>query len=101
MAKQKRDLADAMEDDLAAEPVSATKGPVKEAPQKKRPAWQRPSRKNTQLLGAHFDPAVGRQLEMLRAELQIKRKQKLTVKAMLADALNMYFKTHGKPPIAE
>jgi hypothetical protein len=101
MAKQKRDLADAMEADLSAEPVSTTKGPVKEAPQKKRPAWQRPSRKNTQLLGAHFDPAVGRQLEMLRAELQIKRKQKLTVKAMLADALNMYFKTHGKPPIAE
>src|SRR5216683_2816225 len=71
MAKQKRDLADAMEADLSAEPVSTTKGPVKEAPQKKRPAWQRPSRKNTQLLGAHFDPAVGRQLEMLRAELQI------------------------------
>jgi hypothetical protein len=101
MAKQKRDLADAMEADLAEEPVSTTKGAVKEAPQKKRPAWQRPSRKNTQLLGAHFDPAVGRQLEMLRAELQIKRKQKVTVKAMLADALNMYFKTHGKPPIAE
>lgn len=101
MPKQKRDLADAMEADLAKEPVAATKAPVKEAPQKKRPVWQRPSRKNTQLLGAHFDPAVGRQLEMLRAELQIKRKQKVTVKAMLADALNMYFKTHGKPPIAE
>jgi hypothetical protein len=99
MAKQKRDLADAMEADLSDDPVTI-KQPRREAP-KKRPTWQRPSRENTQLVGAHFDPSVGRQLEMLRAELQIDRKQKLTVKAMLAEALNMYFKKHGKPPIAE
>jgi hypothetical protein len=99
MVKHKRDLADAMEADLADERV-----PLKDldpATPKKRRAWQRQSRENTQLVGAHFDPAVGRQLEMLRAELQIDRKQKLTVKAMLAEALNMYFKKHGKPPIAK
>jgi hypothetical protein len=99
MAKQKRDLADAMEADLADEPVP-TNQPNTETP-KKRQAWNRPSRENTQLVGAHFDPSVGRQLEMLRAELQINRKQRLTVKAMLAEALNMYFKKYGKPPIAE
>lgn len=99
MAKQKRDLADAMEADLADEPVSI-KEPDKEKP-KKRKSWNRPSRENTQLVGAHFDPSVGRQLEMLRAELQIDRKQKVTVRAMLAEALNMYFKKHSKPPIAE
>ena len=99
MAKQKRDLADAMEADLSDDPVTINK-PTKEAP-KKRQSSSRPSRENTQLVGAHFDPTVGRQLEMLRAELQIDRKQKLTVKGMLAEALNMYFKKHGKPPIAE
>lgn len=99
MAKHKRDLADAMESDLAEEPLTIKK-PDTEATRKRR-VWHRPSRDNTQLIGAHYDPAVGRQLEMLRAELQINRKQKLTVKAMLAEALNMYFKKHGKPPIAE
>jgi hypothetical protein len=99
MAKQKRDLADAMEADLSDDPVTI-KEPNRDAPRKPQ-SWSRPSRENTQLVGAHFDPTVGRQLEMLRAELQINRKQKITVKAMLAEALNMYFKKHGKPPIAE
>ena len=99
MAKQKRDLADAMEADLADEPVS-TKEPERGTTTKRR-TWKRPSRENTQLVGAHFDPSVGRQLEMLRAELQIDRKQRVAVRAMLAEALNMYFKKYGKPPIAE
>lgn len=99
MAKQKRDLVDAMEADLAAERAQ-TKAPSADT-LRKRHAWHRPSRENTQLIGAHFDPAVSRQLEMLRAELQIDRKQKVTVKAILAEALNMYFQNHGKPPIAE
>ena len=99
MVKQKRDLADAMEADLTAESAEI-KAASADAP-RKRHAWHRPSRENTQLIGAHFDPAVSRQLEMLRAELQIDRKQKVTVKAILAEALNMYFKKHGKVPIAE
>ena len=99
MAKQRRDLADAMEADLSGDPVTI-KEPSREEPKKRR-TWSRPSRENTQLVGAHFDPSVGRQLEMLRAELQIDRKRKVTVRAMLAEALNMYFKKHGKPPIAE
>lgn len=99
MPKYKRDLADAMEKDLSDDPIKI-KEPHREAP-KKRQSLHRPSRENTQLVGAHFDPSVGRQLEMLRAELQIDRKQKVTVKAILAEALNMYFKKHGKAPIAQ
>ena len=82
MSKQSRDLADAMEKDLSDDPV-IIKEPQREAP-KKRKTVNRPSRENTQLVGAHFDPSVGRQLEMLRAELQIDRQQKVTVKAILA-----------------
>ena len=99
MSKYKRDLADAMEKDLSNVPTT-TNQPHREAP-KKRQSLHRPSRENTQLVGAHFDPSVGRQLEMLRAELQIDRKQKVTVRSILAEALNMYFKKHGKAPIAQ
>ena len=99
MSKQRRDLADAMEKDLSDDPVTINE-PHRQTP-KKHQTVNRPSRENTQLVGAHFDPSVGRQLEMLRAELQIDRQQKVTVKAILAEALNMYFEKHGKAPIAQ
>ena len=100
MAKHKRDLADAMEADLA-DPVPVTiKEPETKTP-KKQTAWHRPSRENKQMVGAHFDPTVSRQLDMLRAELSIDRKEKVTVKALLSEALNMLFKKYGKPPIVE
>lgn len=100
MSNKKRDLADAMETDLSDDPVITKEPEVREAPKKRRTV-NRPSRENTQLIGAHFDPSVGRQLEMLRAELGIDRQEKVTVKAILAEALNMYFKKHGKAPIAQ
>lgn len=99
MSKQRRDLADAMEKDLSDDPVIINE-PQREAPKKRRTV-NRPSRENTQLVGAHFDPSVGRQLEMLRAELQIDRKERITIKAILAEAINMYFEKHGKAPIAQ
>jgi len=100
MSKQRRDLADAMETDLSDNPVMTKEPEVREAPKKRRTV-NPPSRENTNLVGAHFDVSVGRQLEMLRAELQIDRQKKVTVKALLAEAINLFFEKHGKAPIAQ
>ena len=100
MSNKKRDLADAMETDLSDSPVIIKEPEVREAPKKHRTV-KPPSRENTNLVGAHFDVSVGRQVEMLRAELQIDRQKKVTLKTLLAEAINLLFKKHGKAPIAQ
>jgi hypothetical protein len=51
-------------------------------------------RAKTQLIGAHLSPDVGRQLRMIAAE------EDTDVKALLIEAINLLFKTRGKPQIA-
>jgi len=48
----------------------------------------------TQLIGAHLSPDVGRQLRMIAAD------EDTDVKALLIEAINLLFKTRGRPQIA-
>jgi hypothetical protein len=48
----------------------------------------------TQLIGAHLSPDVGKQLR------QIALDEDTDVKALLIEAINLLFKTRGKPQIA-
>jgi hypothetical protein len=52
------------------------------------------ARAKTQLIGAHLSPDVGRQLRMIAAE------EDTDVKSLLIEAINLLFKTRGKPMIA-
>ena len=52
------------------------------------------SKAKTQLVGAHLSPDVGKQLRMIAAE------EDTDVKALLIEAINLLFKTRGKPQIA-
>jgi hypothetical protein len=59
-------------------------------------ATRRQRRKaDTQLVGAHLSPDVGRQLRLIAAE------EDTDVKSLLVEAINMLFKTRGKPQIAD
>jgi hypothetical protein len=49
----------------------------------------------TQLVGAHLSPDVGKQLRILAAE------EDTDVKALLIEAINMLFKSRGRPQIAK
>jgi hypothetical protein len=49
----------------------------------------------TQLVGAHLSPDVGKQLRMIAAE------EDTDVKSLLVEAINLLFKTRGKPQIAD
>lgn len=48
----------------------------------------------TQLVGAHLSPDVGKQLRIIAAE------EDTDVKALLIEAINMLFKSRGRPQIA-
>ena|SRR5690349_312645 len=63
-----------------------------EAPASAR-SRRRPAAK-TQLVGAHLSPDVGKQLRMIAAE------EDTDVKSLLIEAINLLFKTRGKPLIA-
>jgi hypothetical protein len=52
------------------------------------------ARAKTQLVGAHLSPDVGKQLRMIAAE------EDTDVKSLLIEAINLLFKTRGKPQIA-
>ena len=54
----------------------------------------RPSRKATKMIGAHFPREVSTALNILSAE------QDTTNQALLTEALNDLFSKYGKPPIA-
>jgi hypothetical protein len=52
------------------------------------------ARAKTQLVGAHLSPDVGKQLRMIAAE------EDTDVKSLLIEAINLLFKTRGRPQIA-
>jgi hypothetical protein len=83
--------------DTATPAVHDTPPPVQEledtAP---APSTQRRVRGSakTQLVGAHLSPDVGKQLRIIAAE------EDTDVKALLIEAINMLFKSRGRPQIA-
>jgi hypothetical protein len=54
-----------------------------------------PSRRGKKAIAAYFDPAVRRQLALLAA------REGRTRADLLAEALDLLFERHGRPPIAE
>ena len=62
--------------------------------QRRKSKHDRPSRKSTKMIGAHFPREVSTALNVLSAE------QDTTNQALLAEALNDLFSKYGKPPIA-
>lgn len=77
---------------------------LSEALSKPRNATRRKKKASSEMkpvhVGAYFDPEVSEQLTRLQAELMSETGQKVKVKNLLTDALNLLFKKHGKPPIA-
>lgn len=53
-----------------------------------------PARRNTKMVGGYYPLEVNTQVRILAAELGI------TQQALLARALNQFFESHGKNPIA-
>ena len=53
-----------------------------------------PSRQGKKTIAGHFDPEVSRQFKLLGAESD------RSLQDMLSEAINDFFKKHGKPPIA-
>ncbi|MFZ1431202.1 MAG: ribbon-helix-helix domain-containing protein [Geminicoccaceae bacterium] len=53
------------------------------APKPETPAFDRPSRRNTRLIGGHFPPETARQLRILAAE------EDTTIQALLEEAINL------------
>lgn len=97
VAKPKPDLS-ALRNTLRDTATPATHDPAPPAQEPEAPA---PSKSNkvkgrakTQLVGAHLSPDVGKQLRMIAAE------EDTDVKALLIEAINLLFKTRGKPLIA-
>jgi hypothetical protein len=76
----------------AAVPATHVEAPPTEAEQV--PTRQRKAAAKTQLVGAHLSPDVGKQLR------QIALDEDTDVKALLIEAINLLFKTRGKPQIA-
>ena len=84
------DLRNALKDTAA--PATHAEAPPsvdEEAAPRRRKAANK-----TQLVGAHLSPDVGRQLRIIAAE------EGTDVKALLIEAVNLLFKTRGKPQIA-
>lgn len=86
----------------AAEPQSLTdvalpvtpKAPARgEAPREK--SYDRPSRRNTRLIGGHFQPEVARQLRMLAAE------EDTTIQALLAEAIDLLLTKKAKNRVGD
>jgi hypothetical protein len=77
----------------AAVPATHADAPPTEAAD--RTPRRRKRKAETQLIGAHLSPDVGRQLRMIAAE------EDTDVKMLLIEAINMLFKSRGKPQIAD
>ena len=71
---------------------AATEGQGGNAPAAKA---QQASRAGKVAIAAYFDPVVRKQLAILSVE------QDTSQAALLAEALNMLFEKHGRPPIAK
>ena len=94
VSKPKPDLS-AMRSALreTAAPATHAEAPPSEAEEAATPRRRKAAAK-TQLVGAHLSPDVGRQLRIIAAE------EGTDVKALLIEAVNLLFKTRGKPQIA-
>ncbi len=91
ISKPKTDPATLRNRSWAAVPATHADAPPAEA----APAARRRKRKAaTQLIGVHLSPDVGKQLR------QIALDEDSDVKALLIEAINMLFKSRGKPQIA-
>mgnify|MGYP002713061543 FL=1 len=90
VSKPKPDLS-ALRNSLRETAAPATHA---DAPDDPKPATTKKQPTKTQLVGAHLSPDVGKQLRMIAAE------EDTDVKALLIEAINLLFKTRGKPQIA-
>lgn len=91
VSKPKPDLS-ALRNSLRETAAPATHA---DAPDDPKPAASaRKAAAKTQLVGAHLSPDVGKQLRIIAAE------EDTDVKALLIEAINLLFKTRGKPQIA-
>jgi hypothetical protein len=87
--KQQVDFAKAFKKQQAPSPEPTPAGSPTASPS--RP----PSRRGTKHVGAHFDPAVTRQLRQIAAE------EDTSIQSLLGQALNLLFHAKGKPTIAK
>lgn len=97
VAKPKPNLAN-LRDTLRETAAPATHAEAPPAPEdvpapSRKKAASKPQAK-TQLVGAHLSPDVGKQLR------QIALDEDSDVKSLLIEAINLLFKTRGKPQIA-
>jgi hypothetical protein len=85
--------------DLSRFQVNVEKPPVQEAPTPRKKAPQA-STASAPLItkGFRIKPEAARQFDMLKAEVSGNGKDKGP--ALIAEALNLLFKKHGKPPIS-
>ena len=86
--------------DVAESSQSASDVPVPVVPkasstdkEERERAYDRPSRRNTRLIGGHFRPEVARQLRMLAAE------EDTTIQALLAEAIDLLLTKKAKSRI--
>jgi hypothetical protein len=77
----------------AATPATHAEAPPSPGEPTVKPRRQKRKTK-TQLIGVHLNPDVGKQLR------QIALDEDSDVKALLIEAINLLFKTRGKPQIA-
>jgi hypothetical protein len=80
--------ADVAESSQLPSDASAPVAPKDEGAREK--AYDRPSRRNTRLIGGHFRPEVARQLRMLAAE------EDTTIQALLAEAIDLLLTKKAK-----
>ena len=90
MRQPKTNLKQALENTQGLSPQE--RGKVAAPPKPKNPLP--PSRQGKKPVIGYFDKAAHLQLKMLALE------KEMSIQALLAEALNMLFKVHDKPPIA-
>lgn len=91
--KEKVNLADVLKQNTTEHPAPETSkaATVKSQPVGKKLAASRRGKKN---ISGYFAPEVHRQLRIIAAE------EDKNLQEILGDALNIFFKHKGKPPIA-
>ena len=93
VAKPKPDLS-ALRNTLRETAAPATHAEAPPAEAEDTTPRRKKATAKTQLVGAHLSPDVGKQLR------QIALDEDTDVKALLIEAINLLFKTRGKPQIA-
>ena len=91
--KPKVDLSAAL-DAVEKEPEAPQSAPAPPRRSRGGTKPRKPSREGTVLVGAHFEPAVQKQLRIIAAE------EGTSNKALIAEALNMLFVKKNKPKIS-